>query len=148
MSDETDDLLIAAELALTEDDINEIEAEPPETACDVIDPFAPKGQAAKYLTRTGSAGNGKLVVSPVSVYTPEREECSIGVKSLKRNRISYKSLKNKRAHGNVLHETQINRIARIQISTILSRNANTLIGRIQHTRVNNKLVSLENLSLI
>jgi hypothetical protein len=118
------------------------------TTCDVIDPFAPKAQAGKYLTRSGSTGYGKLVDTPVSVYTPEREECSIGVKSLKRNRISYKSLKNKRAHGNILHETQINRIARIQISTILSRNANALIRRIQHARVNNKLVGHQNLSLV
>lgn len=114
----------------------------------VIAPSVPKGQAGKYLTRIESVGNGKEVGTPESVYPPEIEECSIGVKSLKRNRISYKSLKNKRAHRNILHKTQINRIARIQISTILSRNANTLIRRIQHTRVNNKLVGLKNLRLI
>ena len=119
-----------------------------ETGFGVIDPSADKGQAGKNLTRSVPDGKGKATGIPESVYPPEIEECSIGVKSLKRNRISNETLKNKGSNRNVLHKTQINRIARIQISTILGRNANALIRRVQHTRVNNKLVSLENLSLI
>ena len=118
------------------------------TTYGVIAPSVPKAQAGKYLIRVASVGKGKEVGKAESVYPPEIEECSIGVKSLKRNRISYKSLKNKGSSRNILHKTQINRIARIQISTILSRNANALIRRIQHARVNNKLIGLKNLSLI